>query len=113
VWEEVTRPFVMFDMKSDMFGVPFEGNVGVMYSWADQNSSGFSGNGSNILFPVTGGAGYGNALPSQDVIRFSIGRQEMRQTMYQMRAARNYSYNPSNANSTINSPWGATSGNPA
>ncbi len=122
VWEEVTRPFVMFDMKSDMFGVPFEGNVGVMYSWADQNSAGFSGNGSNILFPVTGGAGYGNALPSlnlifkptsQDVIRFSVGRQEMRPTMYQMRAARNYSYNPSNANSTINSPWGATSGNPA
>ena len=122
VWEEVTRPFVMFDIKTTMFGIPVDGNFGVMYSWADQNSAGFSGNGGPIVFPVTGGGSYGNVLPSlnlifkptsQDLIRFYVGRAEMRPTMYQMRAARDYSYNATNALSTTNSPWGATAGNPA
>jgi len=98
-----------------------DGNIGIMYSWADQNSAGFSGNGSTV-YPVTGGGSYGNVLPSlnlifhltsQDLIRFSVGRQEMRPTMYQMRAARDYSYNATDALSTTISPWGATSGNPA
>lgn len=122
VWEEVTRPFVMFDLKTNMFGIPVDGNVGLMYSWADQNSAGFSGNGSNVVVPVTGGGSYGNVLPSlnlifhltsQDLIRLSAGRQEMRPTMYQMRAARSYGYNSTNALSTVNSPWSATAGNPS
>ena len=122
VWEEVTRPFVMFDLKTTMFGVPVDGNIGIMYSWADQNSAGFSGNGGPIVTPVTGSAGYGNVLPSlnlvfhltsQDLIRFSVGREEMRPTMYQMRAARDYGYNATNAASTTISPWSATSGNPS
>ena len=122
VWEEVTRPFVMFDLKTNMFGIPVDGNIGIMYSWADQNSEGFSGNGGPIVVPVSGGGSYGNVLPSlnlifhltsQDLIRLSVGRQEMRPTMYQMRAARDYSYNATNALSTVNSPWGATSGNPS
>jgi len=33
--------------------------------------------------------------------------------MYQMRAARDYSYNATDADSTTISPWGATSGNPS
>jgi iron complex outermembrane receptor protein len=122
VWEEVTRPFVMFDLKTNMFGIPVDGNVGIMYSWADQNSEGFSGNGGPVVVPVSGGGSYGNVLPSlnlifhltsQDLIRLSVGRQEMRPTMYQMRAARDYGYNATDALSTVNSPWSATAGNPS
>ena len=70
---------------------------------------------------VTGGATYADILPSlnlifkptpQDFIRLFLGRQEMRPTMYQMRAARDYGYNAANALSTVNSPWSGTSGNP-
>jgi iron complex outermembrane recepter protein len=37
----------------------------------------------------------------------------MRPTMYEMRAARDYSYNASDADNYQISPWSATSGNPA
>jgi len=121
VWEQVTRPYVQFDMKGTVFGVPYEGNIGAMMSYADQRSTGYSGNGGNIVFPVSGGAGYFNVQPSlnlvfkltpEDLIRFSIGRQEMRPTMYEMRAARDYGYNAADANNYQISPWSATSGNP-
>jgi iron complex outermembrane receptor protein len=122
VWEQVTRPYVQFDMKGTVWGVPYEGNIGAMASYADQRSTGFSGNGGNIVTPVSGGAGYFNVQPSlnlifkitpDDIIRFSLGRQEMRPTMYEMRAARDYSYNASDADNYQISPWSATSGNPA
>src|ERR1039457_4451855 len=80
VWETVARPFIKFDMKGDAWGMPFEGNVGMMVSYADQSSFGYSGNGSNVVFPVTGGASYFDFLPSlnlifkptpKDLIRFS------------------------------------------
>ena len=121
VWEDVTRPYVQFDLKGDVGGVPFDGNIGVMADFAYQNSDGFSGNGGNTVFPVTGGATYADILPSlnlifkptpEDFIRLFVGRQEMRPTMYQMRAARDYGYNAANALSTVNSPWSGTSGNP-
>ena len=118
VWEKVTRPFVQFDIKGNLWGMPVDGNVGMMISYADQYSTGLSGNGGNIVTPVSGGASYFDFLPSlnlifkpttQDAIHFSLSRQEMRPTMYQMRAARDYGYNATNAASTINSPWSATS----
>jgi iron complex outermembrane receptor protein len=109
VWEDVTRPFVKFDLKGNLFGLPFDGNIGVTGDFASQNSTGLSGN---------GGTYRGSRLrrrqlrgrPAQpepdlqgdphDLIRFFIGRQEMRPTMYQMRDSRDYSYNASNALST-------------
>jgi iron complex outermembrane recepter protein len=121
VFEDVTRPYVQFDLKGDAFGLPFVGNIGVMADFATQSSDGFSGNGGNIVVPVSGGATYADILPSlnlifkpttQDFIRLFVGRQEMRPTMYQMRAARDYGYNATNALSTVNSPWSGTSGNP-
>jgi hypothetical protein len=51
-------------MKGTVWGVPYEGNIGAMASYADQRSTGFSGNGGNIVTPVSGGAGYFNVLPS-------------------------------------------------
>jgi iron complex outermembrane receptor protein len=121
VWEDVTRPYVQFDLKGNAGSVPFEGNIGGMVDFATQSSDGVSGNGGNIVYPVSGGATYADFLPSlnlifkptkQDYIRFFVGRQEMRPTMYQMRDARDYGYNAADALSTVNSPWSATSGNP-
>jgi len=122
VWEDLTRPYVMFDLKG-MLGtsLPFTGNIGIMGDFTHQYSTGLSGNGGNIVTPVSGGANYAEALPSinltfkgtaQDFIRLFAGREEMRPDMYYMRASRDYSYNASDALSTVNSPWGASSGNP-
>ncbi|HTT55692.1 MAG TPA: TonB-dependent receptor [Opitutaceae bacterium] len=120
VWEKVTRPYFQFNLKGDA-GVPFEGNIGAQASFADQHSTGFSGNGGNIVYPVSGGATYASFLPSmnlifkltkQDDIRLFVGRQEQRPLMYEMRAARDYGYNAANASSTTVSPWSGTSGNP-
>jgi iron complex outermembrane receptor protein len=121
VWEDVTRPYVQFDLKGNLGDVPFDGNIGVMADFATQSSDGFSGNGGNIVYPVSGGATYADVLPSlnlifkptpKDFIRLFVGRQEMRPTMYQMRSARDYGYNATDALSTITSPWSGTSGNP-
>jgi iron complex outermembrane receptor protein len=121
VYEDVTRPFVKFDLKGNLGGLPFDGNIGATGDFASQHSNGFSGNGGNTVVPVTGGASYADILPSlnlifrptnNDLLRFFVGRQEMRPTMYQMRAARDYGYNAANALSDINSPWSGTSGNP-
>jgi iron complex outermembrane receptor protein len=121
VYEDVTRPFVQFDLKGKLGDVPFVGNIGVMADFATQSSDGFSGNGGNIVYPVSGGASYADVLPSlnlifkptpQDYIRLFVGRQEMRPTMYQMRSARDYGYNAADALSSVNSPWSGTSGNP-
>ena len=123
VWETITRPYVMFDLKGNVGGVPFTGNIGGVVDMASQNSNGLSGNGGTILYPVTGSASYADFLPTlnlifkpteKDLIRFFIGREEMRPTMYQMRAARDYSYNATlqDSDSLTASPWSSTSGNP-
>lgn len=102
--------------------MPFDGNIGAMGDFTHQSSDGFSGNGGNIVYPVSGGASYATFLPSlnlnfkptkQDILRVFVGRQDMHPTMYQMRDSRDYGYNSANASSTVNSPWSATSGNPS
>jgi iron complex outermembrane receptor protein len=121
VWEKVTRPYFQFDLKGNVFGLPFEGNIGAMVDMANQSSNGFSGNGGPIVYAVTGSATYADFIPSlnlifkpakNDVIRFFAGREEQRPRMYDMRSARNYGYNSTNALSTTNSPWSGNSGNP-
>jgi iron complex outermembrane receptor protein len=122
VWEDVTRPFVKFDLKGNLLGIPFSGNIGVMADLATQSSNGLSASyTNNLVYPVSGGTSYADLLPSlnlifkptkQDNIRFFAGRQEQRPRMYDMRAARDYSYNTALATSTTQSPWGGSSGNP-
>ena len=121
VTEDVTRPFFKFDLKGKLGDIPFDGNVGAQLSWAHQSSTGLSGNGGTTVVPVYGGATYADFLPSlnltfkpttKDFIRLFIGRQEQRPQMYQMRAARDYGYNSSNATTFGNSPWSGTAGNP-
>ena len=121
VSEDVTRPFVKADLKGDLFGLPYDGNIGGVVDLAHQTSSGYSGNGGNGVVAVSGGANYADFLPSlnltfkptdSDFIRVFVGRQEQRPEMYQMRATRDYSYNATNALSSTQSPWSGQSGNP-
>ena len=121
VWEKITRPFVQCDLKGNLGGIPFDGNLGAVVDLANQSSTGYSGNGSTIVYPVSGSATYADFMPSlnlafkptkEDVVRLFVGREEQRPQMYQMRAARNYGYNASLASSDQQSPWSGSSGNP-
>jgi iron complex outermembrane receptor protein len=112
----------MFDLKGNLGSVPFDGNVGIVADLTRQSSDGLSSGGSgSYVVPVTASSSYADVLPtltldfkptSQDIIRFFIGREEQRPRMYDMRAARDFSFNPQYATSSTISPWGGTSGNP-
>jgi iron complex outermembrane receptor protein len=122
VWEDITRPFVKFDLKGNVFGIPFEGNLGAVVDFADQRSEGQSAGGQgSYVFPVSTSESYADLLPtlnlifkptSQDNIRLFVGRQEQRPRMYDMRASRDFGYNPQFATSNSVSPWSGSSGNP-
>ncbi|MGA2692003.1 MAG: TonB-dependent receptor [Opitutaceae bacterium] len=122
VWEDVTRPFIKFDLKGNVFSVPFDGNIGVVADVANQNSIGESAGGfGSYVTPASGIDSYVDALPtltltfkptSQDFIRFFAGREEQRPRMYDMRASRDFSYNSTFATSSSISPWGGSAGNP-
>jgi iron complex outermembrane recepter protein len=122
VWEDITRPFVKFDLKGTLGGVPYDGNIGMVADFTKQWSDGLSSGGfGSYVVPVTATSTYADVLPtltlnikptSQDVIRVFIGRQEQRPRMYDMRASRDFSYNSQYATSTTISPWGGTAGNP-
>ena len=122
VWEDITRPFVKFDLKGNLGSVPFEGNLGVVADMTKQKSDGQSAGGSgSYVFPVSASSTYADVLPtlnlifkptSQDYIRLFVGRQEQRPRMYDMRASRDFSYNSTYATSSTISPWGGSSGNP-
>jgi len=122
VTEDVVRPFVKFDLKGNLGSVPFDGNIGAAGDFAEQSSSGYSGNGGSTVVPVSASQSYADFLPSlnlifritpTDLVRLFVGREEQRPEMYQMRAGRDYGYNASDALSSTISPWSATSGNPA
>ena len=120
--EEITRPYVQAELKGTIGSLPYEGNIGVVANFTKQSSTGLSAGGGTLVTPVSASDSYSDLLPSlnllfkptdQDIIRFSIGRQEQRPRMYDMRASRNYGYNPTFATSTTVSPWSGNSGNPA
>ena len=122
VWESIIRPSVKFDLKGNLLGIPFEGNLGGVVDAARQNSNGLSGLGTgSIVTYVTSRAQYADFMPTlnlifkptaQDQIRLFAGREEQRPRMYDMRANRDFSYSVANATSTTVSPWGGSSGNP-
>ena len=122
VWEDITRPFVKFDLKGNIAGLPFEGNIGAVADLTSQRSEGQSSGGfGTYVTPVSASSTYADLLPtlnlifkptSQDDIRLFVGRQEQRPRMYDMRASRDFSYNTTYANSNTISPWSGNSGNP-
>lgn len=123
VWEKISTLFAQADLKGHLGSVPFFGSFGFQLIHTDQSSAGLSANGSTIV-PVQAGATYNNFDPSLNlnftpfdphtVIRVSLARQMARPRMYDMRASRNFSYDPSLAGSSDlnHSPWGGGSGNP-
>ncbi|MGH7025886.1 TonB-dependent receptor [Brevundimonas sp.] len=127
VSEKVTTTFIRANIDHNLWGKPLTGNVGIQAVYTDQASSGFSarqvGPGVSETIAVSGGAEYLEILPSANFIlevgddlfaRFAAARTLARPRMDDMRASRNYSYNPALAQSgDINrSPWGGGGGNP-
>ncbi|MGH6977881.1 MAG: TonB-dependent receptor, partial [Brevundimonas sp.] len=127
VIEKVTTAYVKANIDHNLFGMPLTGNVGMQFVYTDQSSDGFSarqvGPGVSETVAVSGGVEYLEILPSSNFIlevgddmfaRFAVARTMARTRMDDMRASRNYTYNPSLAGSTdINrSPWGGGGGNP-
>jgi len=123
VTEKISRPYVQFDIDNKIGTVPVTGNLGFQLNSVDQSSTGYAATGPSV-YPTSGGAKYNDLAPSLNLnfkvadgtyIRFSAARQLARPRLYDMRASRNFSYNPNNANSTdvVNSPWSGDGGNPA
>ncbi|WP_199183606.1 MULTISPECIES: TonB-dependent receptor [unclassified Brevundimonas] len=127
VSEKVTTTFIRANIDHNLFGMPLTGNVGVQAVYTDQASTGFSASqlapGVSQTLAVAGGVDYLEILPSANFIveagddffvRFAAARTLARPRMDDMRASRNYSYNPALAQSgDINrSPWSGGGGNP-
>jgi iron complex outermembrane receptor protein len=122
VTEKITRPYVQLDIDSKIGGMPVTGDLGVQLNHVDQSSSGKSANGTTVN-DVTDGAKYNDFAPSLNlrflpaehtVIHFSVARQIARPRMFDMKASRNWGYNPANATQTSLqfSPWSGGGGNP-
>ena len=121
VTEKVSTAYVRANIDHNLFGRALTGNVGMQFVYTDQSSSGFSarqvGPGVSETIAVTGGDEYLEILPSANFIletgedmfaRLAVSRTLARPRMDDMRASRNYSYNPSLAQSTdINRSPGA------
>lgn len=127
VSEKVSTAYIRANIDHDFWGMPLTGNIGMQAVYTDQASSGFSarqvGPGVAATLPVSGGVDYLELLPSANFIiqagddlfvRLAAARTLARPRMDDMRASRNYSYNPALAGSTdVNrSPWSGGGGNP-
>jgi iron complex outermembrane receptor protein len=101
VQEEVTTLFGMFNIDTEVAGVPIRGNIGAQYVRTKQSSQGFEyrGNDDNpniaLLFERRGGASYSDFLPSLNLVaeirsdliaRFGLGESTARPNIVDMRA---------------------------
>lgn len=103
--EKVTTAYMQWNIDADLSdAVRMRGNVGFQYVRTDQDSEGFSVGFSqaDVPTPYSGGAEYGDFLPSlnlaftlphDQMVRFGLGEQMARPRMDQMRANNNYSIN--------------------
>lgn len=118
--EKITQAYVQLNIDAKWGNIPVTGNIGVRGIHTDQKSKGYSASG-NQLNPVSAGATYNQAAPNlalnfklreNTVLRFSAARQYARPRMYDMRASRTWSYDPTFATSSVTSPWSGSGGNP-
>ncbi|WP_292070537.1 TonB-dependent receptor [Brevundimonas sp. UBA7534] len=129
VTEKVSTAYIRANIDHTLFGLPLTGNVGMQFVYTDQQGRGFEaqqiGVGVAAVEEITGGKDYLEILPSSNFIlevgddmfaRFSLSRTLARPRMDDMRAGRNFSFNPGNNNENAtpeqNSPWGGGGGNP-
>ncbi|MFB2803178.1 TonB-dependent receptor [Shewanella seohaensis] len=121
VQEKVTTGYVLANLESEVFGIPFTGNAGLQAVYTDQSSDGTVAtveDGIVELTPRTAGDSYVEWLPSlnlsfevadSQVVRFAAARTLTRSRMDKMNANLNYSYNQ-NPNDGVN--WTGNAGNP-
>jgi iron complex outermembrane receptor protein len=126
VEERITTAYFRANMDTTLGSVPVTGNFGFQTVFVDQSSDGFAASGtgaSTVSTAVSGGAEYTEFLPSTNLIfeiadqrfvRLAAARVLARPRMDEMRASRQFSYDPSRATSTDinNSPFGGNGGNP-
>ncbi len=129
VTEKVSTAYVRANIDHNLFGRALTGNVGMQFVYTEQSSSGFEAQqlseGVAAVANVRGGVDYLEILPSSNFIlevsddlfaRFSVARTLARPRMDDMRASRNFSFNPGNNNENAtpeqNSPWSGGGGNP-
>ncbi len=123
--ESVWTSFVKLDIDRKLGSRPLTGSLGAQVIRTSQKSSGISvsNNNANLTVPVTETYSYTDFVPTlnlnlklndRQMIRLSVARQLARQTMNDMRAGNNYSFDASRISSTdpLNSPWSADGGNP-
>lgn len=123
VQEEVTTGFILANLESEVFGIPFTGNAGLQAVHTDQSSDGTVAtveDGKVILTPRTAGDSYLEWLPSlnlsfevaeSQVVRVAAARTLTRSRMDQMNANLNYSYDDNPSGGNLN--WDGNAGNPA
>ncbi|QYJ77456.1 TonB-dependent receptor [Shewanella acanthi] len=121
VQEEVTTGYVMANLESELFGIPYTGNIGLQGVYTDQSSDGTVAtveDGIVNLTPRTAGDSYFELLPSMNlsfevaedqVVRVAAARTLTRSRMDKMNANLNYSYTE-NPNDGVN--WSGSAGNP-
>lgn len=102
VREKLSTAYAQWNINTDVGDVTLRGNIGVQFVHTDQSSTGFVVPFGSADEPVemTGGAKYNEVLPSMNlsfgfpsdqVLRFAIGRQMARPRMDDLRANRNIS----------------------
>ncbi len=99
--EKITTAYAMATLDTNWGSVPIRGNFGIQYVYSDQNSGGWEYRGDNnnvdfdLLYPKTGGATYGDWLPSINLVaefmpdllgRFGVGIATARPQINDMRA---------------------------
>ncbi len=122
VQEEVTTGYVMANLESELFGIPYTGNIGLQGVYTDQSSDGTVAtveDGIVNLTPRTAGDSYFELLPSMNlsfevaenqVVRVAAARTLTRSRMDKMNANLNYSYTETPTNGSVN--WSGGAGNP-
>lgn len=125
VEEDVYLGYVQFGFDKKLRSTPVRGNLGVQIVATEQASSGTSATGTGnaaVYRPVSASHDYIDILPSLNVtfemgersfIKLSASRQLARQRMSDMRASRQFNYDPSraNVNDPLNGPWSGNGGN--
>ncbi|MDO3383068.1 TonB-dependent receptor [Gilvimarinus algae] len=128
--EEITTFYAMADLMASLGSVELTGNIGVQYVDTEQQSTGFGSFTGPDLYvlatPVSGGASYGEWLPSLNLnfrlsedhtLRFAASKTISRPRMDDMRPNNTVGFSFNDAqilepSDIDNSPWSGSSGNP-
>ncbi|MEZ0469651.1 TonB-dependent receptor [Luteimonas salinilitoris] len=120
VEEKLSTAYAQWNLNTDVGEVALRGNIGVQLVHTDQSSTGFvvPFGDADAPIPMSGGAQYNDVLPSlnlsfgfpsDQMLRFALGRQMARPRMDDLRANRNISIR---TDRDPNGQWTGDGGNP-